>query len=557
MISTLVRAVLLLSTLAASGTAIAARPFKVTQQTPVLNMVAGSTQQLQYQITTTQQGNPVIVYCSINKDALDTVNLQSGCTNPNGAGVEPGKPVPIVVNLKAGQQTGAVSHVLTVTDKTNPADKLDIDYRIVKGSRKVTFRNQCPFDVWFGVASGSVAPKSGSSCTSDNDCPAGAACASNNACYWKNPAPADGNYRLTAYSGSGQPASNSITIPDKSASNGLDQVWSGGFGARTRKGGAWATGDCGSDGNGGCKLGVGFAAPVTQMEVTMKPTTPDSYDVTIINGFNVPMQMAPNVAVSSANPYDCGTPGTAKTVHYTTSDGDTGALGGCTWKFTPPQTNYRYQFVDASPGGSCRTNADCGANKACGLTTANVKKNSDKLSCGTLLGYWTQDQVCATNKGFSQSSIVDCTTTQYTPAVGPNTYTLFNLLACTSSPPEATDDKSTFVSCFAKDGATSSPQCCGCVNWQSKNVKVPTDPSIVAQCQPKSTTAKPNSNWVNGVLPGLTWLKKACPSAYTYPYDDKTATFGCPSSFNGGQSAVNYTLTFCPGGRTGMPSTLD
>lgn len=36
-------------------------------------------------------------------------------------------------------------------------------------------------------------------------------------------------------------------------------------------------------------------------------------------------------------------------------------------------------------------------------------------------------------------------------------------------------------------------------------------------------------------------FKKACPTAYSYAYDDRTSTFTCPSS------STDYTITFCPG----------
>ncbi|CAH2067338.1 unnamed protein product [Thlaspi arvense] len=33
-------------------------------------------------------------------------------------------------------------------------------------------------------------------------------------------------------------------------------------------------------------------------------------------------------------------------------------------------------------------------------------------------------------------------------------------------------------------------------------------------------------------------FKKACPSAYSYAYDDETSTFTC--------AGANYSITFCP-----------
>lgn len=40
-------------------------------------------------------------------------------------------------------------------------------------------------------------------------------------------------------------------------------------------------------------------------------------------------------------------------------------------------------------------------------------------------------------------------------------------------------------------------------------------------------------------------MKKACPTAYTYPYDDMSSTFTCKNVIDGVNS-VNYEITFCP-----------
>jgi hypothetical protein len=65
-------------------------------------------------------------------------------------------------------------------------------------------------------------------------------------------------------------------------------------------------------------------------------------------------------------------------------------------------------------------------------------------------------------------------------------------------------------------------------------------------------------------LPWIQWMKKACPTAYAYQYDDSSSTFQCgnknPSSMN--TNTVGYTITFCPGGKsvsrikTSNPSVL-
>ena len=572
---------LMVTTLAWAGVPIAVSyvsgyGYQNSQGSPTLfNMVPNSEQQLKFNITSTTSDTKIIS-CSITSSPLDTVGSLGGCTNVNGAGT----PYPLVFTITSGSTAGNVTHTLTIkTVSGRHVITIPINYTIVASSaRTITFKNYCSFDVYFGVATGTLPPLSGSSCSSTN-CPTGTECQGGQ-CFWIPPTPntvpsdVTKTYLLSGYV-SGEPASNSITIPDNSATNTSPKLWSGGFGGRTGctfTGSviSCTTGECGDDGTGkgGCALGQGFAAPVTQVEPTFLVKTPDSYDVTIINGFNVPMSFTPdNITAGASSPYDCGAPGNTSSTSYTdvlystASSPPTGTLSGCPWTFTPPSNNLLYQWVSATPGGVCTTNNDCGSN-ACGLTTANVTANSATLSCGKLLGYWTQDEICAKNSSFSQSSIVDCTSkTSITNCTANNTtcpltvsgeYSFFNLLACTSSPPDKTDNKLTFASCFAA-GAYSSLNCCGCSNWQSTSGftgQVPNDSSIVPQCGSGANTT-PNANWVNNVLGNLTWLKNACPSAYTYPYDDKTSGFSCPYAYELGQSAVNYTVTFCPDQKQG------
>jgi hypothetical protein len=74
---------------------------------------------------------------------------------------------------------------------------------------------------------------------------------------------------------------------------------------------------------------------------------------------------------------------------------------------------------------------------------------------------------------------------------------------------------------------------CGCVDWLTQGIPVATGETCMGV----------NPVWIEHVMPTLKWLKEGCPSAYTYPYDDKTSTYRCAS-------ASSYTVTFCPNGRT-------
>lgn len=557
------------------------------QGEPVLfNMVAGSTQQLKFDVYSTT-GSVTVIKCALNSSTKDSVKLDSGCTNKHGAGATPTLPIPIVITLTAGAATGNVTHTFTIQDLSGRNVKTyQLNYTIVaNATRTITFENYCPFPVWFGVVSGTLPAKHpATSCTSNAQCPDGTECRTGK-CFWNVPAPnkavptPNKNYELDAYT-SGAPASNSITLTDYNAQNKSTKVWSGGFAGRTGcsfTGGviSCVTGDCGDDGTGkgGCALGTGFSAPITQIEPTFLSLGPDTYDVEVINGFNIPASIAPtSIPVGSNSPYDCGTAGKTTSTPYTdiiyipgNGAAISGSMGACDWTFTPPSLHY--QWVDGSTATSCSSNATCAPN-ACGLTTANVVANSSALTCGKLLGYWSENEICAKNKTYNQPAVVNCTSkTEITnctangktcPATVAGQYSFYNLLACTTSPPEAGDDTVTFPSCFSK-GTYSSLNCCGCNNWQSTagmSAIIPNDPNLVTQCGivvpsdgSKGTT--PNAKWVSNVLPNLIWLKNACPSAYTYPYDDKSSTFTCPYRYAGGQSGVNYTVTFCPGQKTG------
>jgi len=58
------------------------------------------------------------------------------------------------------------------------------------------------------------------------------------------------------------------------------------------------------------------------------------------------------------------------------------------------------------------------------------------------------------------------------------------------------------------------------VNWDKLGLTVP-NYMYTEQC------VNANPTWLTNVLPTLKWMKQACPSAYTYPYDDMSSTFTC------------------------------
>lgn len=409
-------------------------------------------------------------------------------------------------------------------------------------------------------------PSACSTCYVDADCIAGSSCnLSSHLCYWNTPMPSNHNYQLTAHTPGQSPATNSVNIADNSATNGYTLVWTGRAAGRTGcsvgstlngTSGYYScqTADCNDggssvgDGWGGCGLAQSFASPSTLLEFALVALTPDTYDVSVVNGLNIPVTMqpfAPQIALNPitnslaspqayGNPFTCGNAGS--TTQTNTSGGN---LGACSWSFTSNAAypGSAFRFIEDDSSTSCTTDADCltiNSHWRCGQTFTNAASGTLIKTCGYPLGYWNQNELCVASDGnYAMSSVVDCSA----PAGGNNT--VYDLLQGTNN---------AAASCYNVGSLTNT--CTGCTNWQNQGIIMPTSNSIVQQCQ------YPNSNWGSGnypseegaVLPGIVWLKQGCPSAYSYVYDDKSSTFGCPA--NNGQSGIDYLITFCPDGNT-------
>lgn len=109
----------------------------------------------------------------------------------------------------------------------------------------------------------------------------------------------------------------------------------------------------------------------------------DFYDVEIINGAHIGVAMAPTNTIGSSNPYDCGAPG----AKYPTSS----KFGPCNWNFKPPSNDY--QWVSAG-GNKCNSNSECTNGATCGISFNPGHADLLQKTCGTLIGYWSADQIC-------------------------------------------------------------------------------------------------------------------------------------------------------------------
>ncbi len=222
------------------------------------------------------------------------------------------------------------------------------------GARDFSFVNKCGYDVWVGGEGNPVNPPVACSA----GCPSGSACnTANQLCTWS--VPSLGSVELAP----GQ--SESMTVPPS---------WGGRFWPRTECTTAngrttCATGDCA--GNLVCPVGVGGAPPATLAEFTVMPPSAgsDFYDISNVDGANVPVEIAP-----IAGTYDTSPPAGTNLPYYCQSPGSpnaSGTLQGCPWNI---EGSCPGELQDQDPGHyvGCRS-----AGQVCA-----VDPSSAALNCG-------------------------------------------------------------------------------------------------------------------------------------------------------------------------------
>lgn len=398
-------------------------------------------------------------------------------------------------------------------------------------SRTITLVNNCNFPVWWSFAGAAVAGTSGSSC------PAGTtqnAIKPTGECHWTNPGPTTGAYALSASGGGSDTAT--ATIPLNVGTDPKIQ-WSGVISASARCDGSGANckiAPCDVAGTALCASGGGFQGPATQAEFTFNISTTDSYDIEVINGFHIPISITPGSHTSASN-YSCGVPG-----NFTAENG----FGSCNWQnAVVPNTGY---YVVLSNGTPCTIGDSCGSTAVCGINLDNVNKTTDTY-CGPFVGFWTADQICGYNpaKGGAVANAFQC----YTPLPSgyPANAVYFDLMKCAVP---TGDDNPLYNSCYKSysgKSATEIGRCCGCKDWWTTD-------SIGANSTAQSCGTQTNTIWNGTMQSQVQWMKKACPSVYTYPFDDATSGFSCSNNLPGDSNSTNYTITFCAG-NNGLPTS--
>lgn len=422
------------------------------------------------------------------------------------------------------------------------------------------------------------------------------------------PGPSPFNWNLTT----GQSATFCITPPTVTCPAsvcGTQQLifspvwWSGGIFARTgckSNGTSCVTGDCNASPNSNCPVGVGGDNPVTLAEFTLQRRALDFYDVSIINGANVAVQMGPLAGQNTSSPpsgvpaaYWCQTPGlTTATVFGS----------GCDWNFgkyiaavplpsTTVTTDYTPVLLNSSqpcstasnptgcpagfactgaPGGcykTCSTNNDCSPNLSClpggnGTNYCQCDQESDCTGsycgtqfipglgpgqvflqqCGTFAGWWSADDLCANPSNVAGidsagNTVFNCGTS-ITDGDGTSATNLASLFGCAPNGQNGAPSAGNGTSCYNSSGIYANT-CCGCpTNNQSPGSLGSYWPNATSQCFGTNTT------WESEIQPWLVNLKRACPTAYSFPYDDVTSTYLCQAQTIRGINSTDYQITF-------------
>lgn len=409
-------------------------------------------------------------------------------------------------------------------------------------SRTITFINNCGFNVWYSMNGA----KTSGSCSAG--CPTGTSCSTDGNCYWTNYPPL-----ATAVATNLLPNSTPVTqtIPVTAADPVVQ--WSGNISASLGCTGDQTTGSCiqtscSNQGGASCAPGMGFIQPATQAEFTLLLNGVDSYDVETINGFHIPISITP---VYSVTPSVAAVPDNY-TCNVAAGNPAASGFGVCDWSTASPPSTY-YNMVTSNNNAGCASCPSSSTTQICGLDT------SFNYGCGQFLGYWSADQMCSySGLPASVQTAFGCNTSlaSLNPTnFFPNGYTLYDLMSC---PVPTGDTNATLNSCYGTYSnvpANNELQCCGCIDWWTVGGIGNNSNSNTASCtKPGQATPQTDPVWNNYIQNTVQWMKKACPSAYVYPFDDKTSTFTCTNTVQGSPNSTSYTITFCPNNNTGLPA---
>lgn len=403
----------------------------------------------------------------------------------------------------------------------------------------VMFVNQCNFDVWYGIANGGTASDHPDPNLSQH--PAGAPPAT---------------YRLAAQASGARPSVIDISI--NQYSNGA--IWPRTGCSMTAGQFVCATGTCATMDHSATCVDTGALqqpiAPYTKFEFDIKPGAGNDgvYDVSVINGFTVPVEIKA-FGPETSDPFNCSGAGALIQPQGST-------LAACPWQFNPG-TNISSlpvnDFLWVNPGEN-QTDCTPGTSGADGMGFNAPYPHNGRVCPrkGHFLGYSTlanyygypadgqwQDEEHNLYKKYS----IDAELPTVYGTIGGEPANWSVLFACTPTSNGSAD------SCYNTLDPTVEENCCGCVNWQEAGSPVHTASSQACNYKNPHWTSITPTGGPSGftIEKGILWLKQACPTAYSYQFDDKSSSFQCTQD-SGTPLTTSYQITFCPGGVSGLPA---
>lgn len=391
--------------------------------------------------------------------------------------------------------------------------------------------------------------------TATNACycdPMGAACPGGGTCSTSAPHLCTGGMcTFTTYGPSNPTSASSWQLQAPGGDNDLTlcipKKWQGRFWGRT---GCTAsgndltctTGQCGVPGQVQCTVS---ANAVTLFEPTFDsvqgPATIDFYDVSLVSGYNVPLSVASTTSPSCV------------------------VTGACTKNLNASCPN-----LLRVNGGACTTDADCPAagscqNQLCVIgcldpcDVCNGPNPPAHLRCAKFQDYYCCEGAQAGNS---------CNGASVTCADDADCRNLNNgLLSATCNHATHLCEQACTSNADCPGGSCNttlgqcSPPIIGCTSGSCPATVAPQPASICdTTIDPSGVCVSPSDccgpldqRWIRAARqagggkrrkPWTKTFKNACPTAYSYQFDDPSSTFTCTRPATG---VNDYTVTFCPG----------
>jgi hypothetical protein len=200
--------------------------------------------------------------------------------------------------------------------------------------------------------------------------------------------------------------------------------------------------------------------------------------------------------------------------------------------------------VNGGSGAACPAGTCSAAGEVCGYGGFSALLNATPPNytpvCGQQLTWVSANQVWSQNQNATGTG---SNTAPFSFAANTGTNTVGNYQLCSG----------TTFSAYNGPGSTPTGAACGGVMWgASQTGQVangftwgrPTNdgtiPTGLGITQPSQPVNYASTNWLTYVLPTIQWLKTACPTCYTFPFDDMSSTFQCSNKTN----AISYGVNF-------------